>query len=115
MVFPYDSRNAQLSSNSLRLRGAIAKGRFHAIAISALDRAAQVVRIEISVALRGREVRVPRELLDGCGPYPVPEKLRYEEVPQIAARLLIRRGLRCSPGSSIRSTECFGAAFLTRR
>ena len=80
VVFPYDSRNAQLSNNSLRLRGAIAKSRFHAIAINQLDRAAQVVRIEIGVALRSREVRVPRELLDGRGPCPVPEELRHEEV-----------------------------------
>src|SRR6478609_7878076 len=32
VVFPYDSRNVQFSSNSLRLLGAIAKSRFHAIA-----------------------------------------------------------------------------------
>ena len=80
VVFPYDSRNVQLSSNSLRLVGAIAESRFHAIAINQLDRAAQVVRVEIGVALRGREVRVPRELLNGGGPCPVSEKLRHEEV-----------------------------------
>ncbi len=62
---PYDSRTAQFLGGSLLLRGAIAGSRFHAITIDTFDRAAKVVRVEVGVALRGGEVGVAGQLLDG--------------------------------------------------
>ena len=83
VVIPYDSRTVRFSSDSLLLRNVVAASRYHAITIDALDGAAQVVRVEVGVALRGGEVGVAGQLLDGDGRSSVPEKLRYEEVSLI--------------------------------
>ena len=48
---------------------------FHVLAIDAFDGAPQIVGVEIGVALRGREVGVPGELLHRDGRCPVPEQL----------------------------------------
>jgi integrase len=83
VVFPYKSRTIRLSVDRLRLRGVVSACRFHAIAIDARDRASKVVRVEVRVALRGREVGVTGELLDRDRRRAVPEELRHEEVPQV--------------------------------
>ena len=99
VVFPYDGRTTQVSSDPLRLPRVIAESRFHAIAINQLDRAAQVVRIEIGIALRGCEVGVPNEALDGHGPSAASEKLRHEEVPQVV------EGPPSAPSALLRALE----------
>jgi hypothetical protein len=67
VVIPYDSRTVRFSSGPLLLRDVVARSRFHAITIDALDRAPQVVRVEVGVTLRGGEVGVAGQLLDGDG------------------------------------------------
>jgi len=64
-----------------RLGRSVRFAHFHVLAINAFDGAPQIVGVEICVALRGREVGMPGELLHCDGWCPVPEQLGHEEVP----------------------------------